>query len=53
MHSSTVNETCLHGKPKHFVVVVNPGRIRTAEAATPVRASAAATLIVPLPLDDP
>ncbi len=36
-----------------WVMVLHPGRIGTAEAATPVRASAAATLIVPLPLDDP
>ncbi len=49
MHSSILNETCLHGKPNHLVVVPHPGRIRTAEAAKPMRASAAATLIVPPP----
>ncbi len=36
-----------------MVVAMHPGRVRTAEAVTPVLAMAAATLIVPLPLDYP
>ncbi len=35
-----------------WVAVLHPGRIGAAEAAKPVPAGAAATVIVPLPLDD-